>query len=156
MNPRTLMSNVVAVLSVLVGGFVLFNGAFLVYAVLVNLPDILAGQGEAWTQGVLGTLLLIGGSAIALGCAVWYLVEKKLRTSTLLATLLTAPLMTALVLVGITLYGQADWVIGLTGVAIIVPILAYCVWKKLPWVYALAVVYVGILGVVILLFDVQI
>lgn len=156
MNPRTLMSNVVAVLSVLVGGFVLFNGAFLVYAVLVNLPDILAGQGEAWTQGVLGTLLLIGGSAIALGCAVWYLVEKKLRTSTLLATLLTAPLMTALVLVGITLYGQADWVIGLAGAAIIVPILAYCVWKKLPWVYALAVVYVGILGIVILLFDVQI
>jgi hypothetical protein len=88
--------------------------------------------------------------------AVWFLVEKKLRQHTINATLLTVPLMAILVFLGIGLYGQSDLVIAVAGAAVIVPILGFCIWKKVPWVYTLAVVYVGILGIVMMLFDVQI
>ena len=153
---KSLVSNAVAVVMILAGGFVLFNVAFLAYALVISLPLILAGQGETWTQDAPGTLLLMVGILAVMGLAVLYLVEKKLRVPTLLATLLTVPLMGALVFIGIFLYGQSDLLIGLVGAAVIVPLFAYSVWKKVPWVYPLAISYVGILGLLMMIFKVDI
>jgi hypothetical protein len=156
MTLKSLLSPIVAVLAILVGGFVLFNLAFMVYALGVNWPQIMTGNSAAWVASALPALGITIGMAILIGIAVWVLVEKKLRKPTLYATLLTVPLMTLLVWIGITLYGQSDLVIAMAGAAVILPILAVCLWKKLPWVYPLAVTYVGVLGILIMVFDVQI
>lgn len=153
---KALVSPWIAVLAVLVGGFVLFNLAFMLYALMVNLPEILAGNPAEWVASALPALMWTLGLAVLIGVAVWNLVEKKLRWPTIWATLLTVPLMAILVSIGIALYGQSDLVIALVGGAVILPLIGVCLWKKWPWVYLLAVVYAGVLGLVIMLFDVQI
>lgn len=153
---NSLLSPIIAAIAVLAGGFLLFNLAFVLYALLISLPSLLSGQTENWVGSALPAMLVSGGLAIVLGLLVWYVVEKKLRKSTILAMLLTVPLMAILVFLGIGMYGQPDWLIGLVGALFILPILGYCVWKKVPWVYTLAVVYVAILGGIIMVFDVQI
>lgn len=151
-----LYSSIVAVVAVLAGGFMLFNLAFVLYALLFSLPSLLSGQTENWVGSALPAMLVSGGLAIVLGLLVWVVVDKKLRKPTIYATLLTVPLMAILVFLGIGMHGQPDWLIGLVGALMILPILGYCVWKKVPWVYTLAVVYVAILGVIMMVFDVQI
>jgi hypothetical protein len=153
---KTLWSPIIAVVAILAGGFILFNLAFVLYALLVTLPKLLAGETVEWVGSTLPVFLGTIGLSILIGLAVWFLVEKKLRQHTINATLLTVPLMAILVFLGIGLYGQSDLVIAVAGAAVIVPILGFCIWKKVPWVYTLAVVYVGILGIVMMLFDVQI
>ncbi len=155
-SSKTLLSPLIAGVAVLAGGFVLFNLAFMVYAMIVNLPEILAGNPAEWVASALPALVLTISLAVLIGIAVWFLVDKKLRKPTIMATLLTVPLMAILVWIGIALYGQSDLVIALAGAAVLIPVLGFCVWKKVPWVYLLAVAYVGVLGIVIMLFDVQI
>ena len=153
---NSLLSPIIAALAVLAGGFHLFNLAFVLYALLISLPSLLNGQTENWVSSALPAMLVSGGLAIVLGLLVWFVVDKKLRKPTILATLLTVPLMAILVFLGIGMYGQSDWLIALVGALIILPILGYCVRKKVPGVYTLAVVYVAILGVIVMVFDVQI
>lgn len=149
------LSSIIMIVAVLAGGFHLFNLAFVLYALLISLPRLLSGQTVNWVGSALPAMLVSGGLAIVLGLLVWFVVDKKLRKPTILATLLTVPLMAILVFLGIGMYEQPDWLIALVGALIILPILGYCLWKKVPWVYTLAVVYVAILGVIIMVFDVQ-
>ena len=153
---RTVMSPLMASVAVLAGGFVLFNLAFVLYALVVSLPQILSGETIEWVASALPVILGTTGLSLLIGLAVWYLVDKRLRKDAILASLLTVPLMAILVFIGIVLYGQSDVVIAAIGALVILPLLAYCLWKKVPWVYTLAVLYVGILGVVIMVIDVQI
>lgn len=153
---RTLLSPLMAAVAVVAGGFVLFNLAFVVYALVVTLPAILSGQPVDWVTSALPVILGTTGLSILIGLAVWFLVDKKLRKHTLLASLLTVPQMAILVVIGIGFYGQSDVVIAAIGALVILPILAYCLWKKVPWVYTLAVAYVGVLGILMMVFDVQI
>lgn len=153
---KSLLSPLMAVVAVLVGGFVLFNLAFVVYALLVTLPAILSGETIDWVASALTVILGTTGLSVLIGLAVWFLVDKKLRKPTILASLLTVPLMAILVFIGILLYGQSDLLIVAVGALVIVPLLVYCVKKKVQWVYTLAVAYVGVLGIIIMVFDVQI
>jgi hypothetical protein len=153
---KTLLSPLMAAVAVLVGGFVLLNLAFMVYAIVVTLPRLMAGESVEWASSALPALLWTTGAAILIGLAVRFWVDKKLRKHTILASLMTVPLMAFLVYIGITFYGVSDLAVAMVGALVIIPMLVYCLWKKVPWVYTLAVAYVGVLGVIIMVFDVQI
>lgn len=67
------------------------------------------------------------------------------------ATYLTLPIMYLLVLLGITLYGQPQWIIYGVGALVILSIIFYLYKKKLPWLYYFSTFYVAALGLYIMI-----
>lgn len=141
------LAPIVSALTVLGGGFILFNLAFLIVALMV--PDNWKLQGLLVTAGY-------ALAAIVLFVLLKWALDKQAFKHTLWATLLTLPLMTVLVLIGIALYGQSDLVIFAVGAVVLIPVYVILIRKKLPWVYWLAVVYITVLGLIIGMFDIQI
>lgn len=136
--------NLLNALVIIGGGFILFNGAFMLAALVINSTAGLFGR-ELGSLLFLGLILLIfGGVAIS-----------KFN-DTIKATFFTMPLMTILVMIGIWFYQRPLWVP--IGVSALVLSLAtgFVYFKKLGWQYYFAIVYVAVLGLYIVLMGVEI
>lgn len=90
--------NLIRALIIIGGGFILFNGAFLLAALVINSTAGLIGRELASLLFLLLILFIFGGIAIS-----------KFN-DTIKATFFTMPLMTILVLIGIWLYDRPQWI----------------------------------------------
>lgn len=142
-----LIKKIISIISIMFGGFILFNVGFTLFAVIVNLSDLLSGQETFLT---FNSLLLLGGQIVFL--LLLFVVIKRVNKDdmakhTIYATLLTLPMMTVLVFIGILFYQYSNMIILLIGSLFVIPALVYCVYKKVPWVYTFSIIYVTLLAV---------
>lgn len=130
---------------IVVGGFILFNLAFILTALVVNLLLAVEGNPESSILHIVGRLLALLLILVIIG-----LILRTRINHTVKATFMTMPLMTILVLLGITFYGQPLWVLYGVGAAIILAVLFFLYKRKLPWVYYFATLFVAALGIFIM------
>lgn len=155
MSIKNTLGLIVSAVLIMFGGFVLFNVAFVMLGILANGFEILSDtSGEALREMLM--IAVFVGLVVACAIIAKFTLSKEQFKHTLFATLLTLPLMTALVMVGITLYGQSDLVILLVGGAIIIPTLWLMIKKRADWTYLFAVFYVTCLGIIIMIFNIDI
>lgn len=150
MNIKRSLSFVLSAITIMGGGFILFNVAFMLFALVVNLTISLTGSDPRSAPPILSRLL----GFLAIGGLTWLGMKIDLKSNeikhTLRATLITMPLMAVLILIGVLLNEQAQWIILLAGAVVIVPSL-YAVWKhKLPWMYSFAIIYVSVLALYVM------
>ncbi len=142
--------NLFSAFIIIAGGFLLFNLAFLIFAFITNTAMSALGIPENTSPPS-----VLRAFAVTVILMIAVLVFRSKLNDTVKATFLTMPLMTILVLVGMTLYPKTLLVV-LLSAAIIGGLIFYLYQKKLPWVYFFATIYVAALGLYILLADVQI
>ncbi len=136
---------------IVVGGFILFNFAFILTALVMRGTMLVMRMPENMAPPSLARFL-----AFALILFMSWLVFKSGLNHTFKATFLTMPLMTVLVLLGLSLYNQPKWMLYGAGAGIILVLLAYLYKKRLPWVYYFATIYVAILGIYIMVSGIDI
>lgn len=134
---------------IVMAGFVLFNVAFILVALLNRAFGYFA-LGESQNPRI--TLAVFVVILIVLS---WFVFKSKMSTL-LKATYLTMPLMSFLVIAGIYTYPLPQWMtFSLEGLLI-----GLCVGfirlKRLEWEYLFSVFYCTLLGLIIVLFNVQI
>lgn len=155
MKLKSVLGIIVSMLTIMLGGFVLFNLAFVLLAFLVN-----GFEGFTNTNGEFSReMLQLGGFvaiAIALAVAAKFLLTKEQLKHTLLASVFALLLMVILIIIGIALFGQSDLIIFLAGGAVILPVLGLLFVKKANWTYIFATVYATCLGILVMLFNIDI
>lgn len=145
------LKNILSVLVIVAGGFVLFTLAFLLTALVTNAFISVFGMvrvGNPYGTGRWLTLLLI--------LFLSWLVFRSKSNDTVKATVLTMPLMVVLVLTGISFYQQPTWIIAGIGAVVIGAVLFYLHRKRLPWVYYFATFYVAALALYVWISGVDI
>lgn len=155
MKLKSVLGIIVSMLTIMLGGFVLFNVSFVILALLSNGLEVFADT----TGEVSREMLQLGGFValvIAIAVAAKFLVSKEQLKHTLLASMLALFLMIVLVMIGIALYEQSDIVILLAGGVIIIPILILLYIKKANWTYTFATIYASCLGILVMLFKIDI
>jgi hypothetical protein len=155
MKLKSILGVIVSALVIMLGGFVLFNLAFVFLGFLVNGMEGFMDSGGEATRG----LLLLGGFValvVALTIVAKFLITKEQLKHTLLASILALLLMVVLILIGIVLYGQSDIIILLAGSLIIIPLLILLYLKKANWTYIFATVFASFLGILVMLFNIEI
>lgn len=155
MKLKSVLGIIVSMLTIMLGGFVLFNVSFVILALLSNGLEVFADT----TGEVSREMLQLGGFValvIAIAVATKFLVSKEQLKHTLLASMLALFLMIVLVMIGIALYEQSDIVILLAGGVIIIPILIILYIKKANWTYTFATIYASCLGILVMLFKIDI
>jgi hypothetical protein len=150
MKNNRLVGYILPAIVIMAGGFVLFNFAFIVFALIVNLSISLLGVDPQSAPPILSRIL----GFFALIFITWLGFKINFKSEsikhTLRATLITMPLMAVLVAIGVMLYQQPQWMILLAGALVVAPALYY-VWRlKLPWMYHFAILYVTILALYIM------
>ncbi|MDX9809446.1 MAG: hypothetical protein RBT04_04795 [Sphaerochaetaceae bacterium] len=135
----------------LAGGFVLFNAAFLLFAGIFWAMEALSeSTGKLFnpsTSRLLAYLCIMIISGLILSSRLKVIVK---------ATILELPLMVTLVMAGIYFYGKPIYLLILFCAAIIAVVVAYIMYRKLSWQYYFAVASVTVLGVCIMIFNIQI
>lgn len=155
MKLKSVLGIIVSMLTIMLGGFVLFNVSFVILALLSNGLEVFADT----TGEVSREMLQLGGLValvIAIAVAAKFLVSKEQFKHTLLASMLALFLMIVLVMIGIALYEQSDIVILLAGGVVIIPILILLYMKKANWTYIFATIYASCLGILVMLFKIDI
>lgn len=155
MKLKSVLGIIVSMLTIMLGGFVLFNVSFVILALLSNGLEVFADT----TGEVSREMLQLGGFValvIAIAVAAKFLVSKEQLKHTLLASMLALFLMIVLVMIGIALYEQSDIVILLAGGVVIIPILILLYMKKANWTYTFATIYASCLGILVMLFKIDI
>jgi len=155
MKLKSVLGIIVSMLTIMLGGFVLFNVSFVILALLSNGLEVFADT----TGEVSREMLKLGGFValvIAIAVAAKFLVSKEQLKHTLLASMLALFLMIVLVMIGIALYEQSDIVILLAGGVVIIPILILLYMKKANWTYTFATIYASCLGILVMLFKIDI
>lgn len=151
MKLKPWQKNALSALTIVLGGFVLFNLAFLLASfVIISSMRIMGMPQDAAPPFLSKVLYLILILLISFG-----IFKSKLNTL-VKATFLTMPLMVLHVLIGLTLYPQSQLLIALIGALILIAVLFYLYKRKLSWQYYFATFYVAILGLCIMLFRIQI
>ena len=155
MQLKTWQKQILSAIVVLAGGFVLFNLAFMlaaavsqIYRLAVRLfggQDTMAFESRGWQYIYLVIVLLIS----------WFVLRSK-WPDLVKATYLTMPLMIVLIIIGIWLYEQPQWLpIGI-GAIIVGAVVVYLYVKKQSWLYYLAAAYTGLLALFIVLTGIDI
>lgn len=151
MKLKTWHKNILSMLTIMIGGFILFNAAFLLAAfVIINSMKIMGMSENAAPPFTGKVLYLILIFLISFG-----ILKSKLNTL-IKATYFTMPLMVVIVMVGILFYQQTKLFVIAIGALIIGSVLLYLYKKKLPWQYYFATLYVAVLGICIVAFNIQI
>jgi len=143
--------NILSVLAIVVGGFILFNLAFLLAALVINATMSLLGMAQNEAPPFVGRILYL----LIILLISWFVFHSRLN-QIIKATFLTMPLMVILVMVGISLYQQSKWMVAGIGAVIICFMLSYLYKKKLSWLYYFSTFYVVVLALCVMLFNVQI
>ena len=155
MQLKTWQKQILSAIVVLAGGFVLFNLAFMlaaavsqVYRLAVRLfggQETMAIQSGVWQYIYLVIVLLIS----------WFILRSK-WPDLVKATYLTMPLMVVLIMIGIWLYEQPQWLpIGI-GAVVVGAVFVYLYVKKQSWLYYLATAYTGLLALFVVLTGIDI
>jgi hypothetical protein len=155
MNKKTMMSWILVIISIVFGGFILFNIAFIALALIVQTFRL---QGNPQEFNFLQTFLSLLGYLLLIFVLI-YILKKSLNDRefkvAINATLLTVPLMLSLVTFGILFYDNQVLVI-LTSLGLMIPILLWMTLRKVhPWYY-LSWTFVSICAILIYFLDIQI
>ena len=155
MKLKTWQKNLLSALIITVGGFLLFNVAFMLAAAVHQacslIVRLIAGRDDFAVNLIFWQYLFI---LLVLGIS-WFIFKSKWKTL-IKATYLTMPIMVLLVFVGIRFFEQPKWVpIGI-GVILLGAVLLYLYKKRLPWQYFYATLFTGIVALVIVLAGIEI
>lgn len=142
--------NLLSAFVIMAGGFLLFNVAFLIFAFITN-----AAMGALGMPENAGPPSALRALAVTVILMIALAVFRSKLNDTIKATFLTMPLMTILVLVGMSFYTKTFLVV-LISAAVIGGLIYYLHQKKLPWVYYFATIYVAVLGLYVMLAGVEI
>ncbi len=151
MELKLYQKNILSVLVIIVGGFILFNLAFLLAAFVINTTIRVLGMAQNEAPPIVGRVLYL----LLIFLISWLVFRSRLN-DIIKATFLTMPLMVILIMVGISLYQQSKWMIAGMGAVIICAVLSYFYKKKLSWLYYFSTFYVVVLALCVMLFNVQI
>lgn len=148
---KTWHKNVLSLFVIVIGGFILFNVAFILAAFVINacisIMEISPDSAPPF----------IGKAIYLIIIAIISLFVFKSKLSTLVkATYLTVPLMVVQVFIGIVLYEQSKFIIAAIAALMISAVILYMYKKKLSWQYYFATLYVAVLGICIMVFNIQI
>jgi hypothetical protein len=155
MKLKNVISIIVSLLTIMLGGFVLFNLAFILLALLVNGFEVFADSAGEVSREMLQLASYVA-IAIAIAVAAKFLLTKEQLKHTLLASMFALLIMVVLVMIGIALYKQSDIIILLAGGVVIIPTLILLFMKKANWTYIFATVYASSLGILVMLFNIEI
>lgn len=146
---------IIVILSIVFGGFLLFNLGFIALAILINSISMQGGNNEFNLLNALFMFLAYLGITLVLFYALKTLLDKEDFKTAVLATLLTLPLMAMLVYIGIVLF-ENELMILLVSLAVMIPILLWMILRKAhPW-YFISWCVVMIAGSAIHFFNIQI
>lgn len=151
MKLNTWQKKLLSIIIIVSVGFVLFNVAFLLAAVIFNVSMSLLGTPEGSPPPFAGKV-----TYVALILLMSWLVFRSKMNDIVKATMLTMPLMVIFVLVGIGLYRQPMWLTVGIGSVIVGAVLYYLHKKKLSWLYYFATFYVALLALCIMIFQIEI
>jgi hypothetical protein len=151
MKLKPYQKNILSALVIIVGGFILFNLAFLLAAFVIKATMSILGTAQYAAPPFVGRVVYL----LFILLISWLVLRSRLHDLAK-ATFLTMPLMVILIMVGIGLYQQSKWLIAGIGAVIIGAELFYLYKKKLSWHFYLATIYVAVLGLFVMLFNVQI
>lgn len=143
--------NIFAAIIIVVGGFALFNLAFLLAALVINGFIAIMGLEKNVAPPILGRAVYVVIVAL-----ISWLVLKSKANNLAKATFLTMPLMVLIVMLGISFYQQPMWLMALIGAAVFGAVLFYIIKKKLPWYYYFSVLYVAVIALCIMIFRIEI
>jgi len=151
MKLKLYQKNILSVLVIVVGGFILFNLAFLLAAFVINATMSVLGMAQNESPPIVGRVLYL----LLIILISWFVFRSRLN-DIIKATFFTTPLMIIFAMVGISLYQQSKWLIAGIGSVIAGTVLFYFYKKKSSWLYYFATIYVVVLGLCVMLFNVQI
>lgn len=136
---------------IVVGGFILFNIAFLLAALIFNGMNTLLGLEEHAKPSIIGIMLY---TVIILTATVLVFISKLNDVTK--ATFLTMPLMVALIGQGILLYQQPKAIpIAIATITILTLLSLFYKYKK-TWEYSFACIYVGIVLIATIALNIEI
>lgn len=151
MKLKLYQKNILSVLVIVIGGFVLFNLAFLLAALVINTVMSALRMGQNGAPPAVGRVVYL----IIIFLISWLVFRSPLN-DIIKATFFTMPLMVTFIMSGISLYQQPKWLIAGMGAVIICAVLSYLYKKKLSWLYYFSTFYVAVLAFCVMLFNVQI
>ena len=133
------------------GGFLLWNVAFMMLAGIAALERlVLKTEGMSSPYGVSRAIYLVTILVIT------YLIFRTKVEDYIKATILTVPLISILVLIGMKCYTYPIWVSLLIGGGFLALIAFVSYLVKAKWVYYFATAYVGVIGLMIAVFQIEI
>lgn len=149
MKNKAWVKPVLSMLCIVVVGFILFNVAFMLAAlVLGTLANLDGTQGVPPAYGRFIFVILI--FAIS-----WFVFRSKLNVL-VKATYLTMPLMVTLVMIGIFSYQLSQFVVYILGGIVVAAVLYYIYKKKLSWLYTFATLYVTLVALLVMVLGIEI
>jgi hypothetical protein len=141
--------NVLSMLAIAVIGFILFNVAFLLAAIVMGgVSSFIGTQGGPPYVGrimYLVVILLIS----------WFVFTSRL-SDLAKATYLIMPLMVFLIMEGMLLNEQPQLIILAVGAVMVGAVLYYLHQKKRSWLYYFATFYVTVVALCVMIFQVEI
>ena len=147
-EPGTWKMHLIAVLSIFVGGFCLFQLAFFLAAIVMNgISTITNTMGQPPYLGLVVYILLILIASYFIFRTKWHVIIK--------ATYLTMPLMIVTIAVAILLY-ETPWIAYIVDGAIMGGLLIYLIATKKHWYYSVATLYVGVVLLLIQILNIEI
>lgn len=152
MKNKVWPKKILSAIAIIVGGFVLWNLAFVLAAAvsfcwraMLGIPnDQIAASG--WRYLFLALVLIIS----------WFVLRAKRVNTLIKATYFTMPLMVILILEGIQLYAYSNWLAFIIGAIIDLAVLFYLYKKKSPWQYYFATIFTGATALIVMLAGIDI
>lgn len=150
MKFKTWQKNVLSTVFIIFVGFIFFNLAFMLAALIINVIMKIMGTPENSAPHFISWVIYL-----MLIFLISVLVFKSKINTLFKATFLTMPLMIIIVLIGMTFY-QTKLLVAMIGAVFIGSVVLFLNKKKLPWQYYVATLYVAVLGIFIMAFNIQI
>lgn len=151
MKLKPYQKNALSVLAVAAGGFILFNLAFILAAIVINASMSFLGMAENAAPPAVGRVVYL----LLIFLISWLIFRSRLNLI-IKASFLAMLLMVILVLAGLSLYQYSKWITIGIGAVIICTVLFYLHKKKLSWLYYFSTFYVAVLGLCVMIFNIQI
>ena len=151
MKLKIWQKNILSAIVIVGVGFILFNLAFLLAALVINLTMSIMGEPRNAAPPLVGRV-----AYLTIVIVISWLVLRSRLNDLVKAAFLTMPLMVLLIILGISFYQQPTWVVALLGAAIIGGVYFYIYRKKLVWYYSFSTLYVAILAFCIMIFRIEI
>lgn len=149
MKGKTWVKPALSMVCITAGGFILFNVAFMLAALVMRTLAYIDG-----TQGIppaYGRIIFV----ILIFVISWFIFRSKLN-DLIKATYLTMPLMVTLVMIGIYSFQLSQWVVYILGGIVVAAVLYYIYKKKLSWLYNFATAYVVAVALFVMIAGIEI
>lgn len=155
MKLKTWQKNVLSALVIAVGGFILFNVAFLLAVLIQQLCSLIVRSLSGGDDFAVNPIYWGYVYILIILVISWFIFRSNLNTL-VKATYLPMPLIVLLVFTGIRFYERPVWVpIGI-GTMLVGAVLLFLYKKKLPWQYYFSTLFTGAVALSIVLFGIEI